>query len=98
MDFEPFCGVMPDDWREVELGEVAILSAGGDKPAVCSPTPNAECTVPIFSNGVDSVLFFRLNRRGALRFANCFLAHYNSLKYRLNCINISLAYRRNRNY
>ena len=54
VDFEPFGGVMPDDWQEAELGDVALLSAGGDKPAICSPTPIDECTIPIFSNGIDN--------------------------------------------
>ena len=45
---------MPKDWRETELGEVATLRVGGDKPAICSPTPTAECTIPIFSNGIDN--------------------------------------------
>ena len=54
MDFEPWGGVIPDDWREAELGEVATLSAGGDKPAICSTTPSDECTIPIFSNGIDN--------------------------------------------
>jgi type I restriction enzyme S subunit len=54
VDFEPWGCVMPDDWRETELGEVATLSAGGDKPAVSSPTLTDECQVPIFSNGIDN--------------------------------------------
>ena len=54
VDFEPFGGIMPKDWRETELGEVATLRVGGDKPAICSPTPTAECTIPIFSNGIDN--------------------------------------------
>jgi type I restriction enzyme S subunit len=54
VDFEPFGGVMPDDWRETELGEVATLSAGGDKPTVSSPALTDECQVPIFSNGIDN--------------------------------------------
>ena len=54
VDFEPFGGEMPDDWREAELGEVATLSAGGDKPSIYSPTPTFECIVPVFSNGIDN--------------------------------------------
>jgi type I restriction enzyme S subunit len=53
VDFEPWGGVMPSDWWEVELGDVAMLSAGGDKPTVCSPTKTNECAVPVFSNGID---------------------------------------------
>lgn len=54
VDFEPFGSTMPDDWRETELGEVAALSAGGDKPSVSSPMLTEECQVPIFSNGIDN--------------------------------------------
>ncbi|HFE7524625.1 TPA: restriction endonuclease subunit S [Salmonella enterica subsp. enterica serovar Newport] len=54
VDFEPFCGVMPSDWQETELGDVVMLSAGGDKPAICSPIPTDECLVPVFSNGIDN--------------------------------------------
>ncbi|KGA35263.1 hypothetical protein KU74_01965 [Pectobacterium brasiliense] len=54
IDFEPFGGKMPDDWREKELGDVVMLSAGGDKPAICSPTLTDKCLVPVFSNGIDN--------------------------------------------
>jgi len=54
VDFEPWGGVMPDDWREVELGNVVTLSAGGDKPVLCSSTPTNECSIPVFSNGIDN--------------------------------------------
>jgi len=54
VDFEPWGGAMPDDWQKAELGEVVFLSAGGDKPVVVSPTPTEECTVPIYSNGIDN--------------------------------------------
>lgn len=54
VDFEPFGGVMPDDWRETELGEVTTLNAGGDKPSLYSPVMTEECSVPIFSNGIDN--------------------------------------------
>ena len=54
MDFEPFGGEMPSDWLEVELGDVTTLSAGGDKPTICSPTPTDECSVPVYSNGINN--------------------------------------------
>ena len=54
VDFEPWGGVMPDGWREAELGDVAFLSAGGDKPTIWSPTPTDDCAIPIFSNGIDN--------------------------------------------
>lgn len=36
------------------MSEIALISAGGDKPAVCQQTPSAECSVPIYSNGTDN--------------------------------------------
>ena len=54
VDFEPWGGVMPDDWREAELGTVAVLNAGGDKPDICSSAPTNECSIPVFSNGIDN--------------------------------------------
>jgi type I restriction enzyme S subunit len=54
VDFEPWGGERPTDWREVELGDVASLNAGGDKPALCSPTLTNECSIPVFSNGIDN--------------------------------------------
>lgn len=53
VDFEPFGGKMPSDWREAELGDVTTIRAGGDKPTICSPTPTDECSVPVYSNGID---------------------------------------------
>jgi type I restriction enzyme S subunit len=54
VDFEPWGGVMPADWREGTLGEVAMLSAGGDKPTACSSVLTEECSTPIYSNGIDN--------------------------------------------
>jgi type I restriction enzyme S subunit len=54
VDFDHWDGVMPDDWRVAQLGDVSTLSAGGDKPALCSPMPTDECTIPVFSNGIDN--------------------------------------------
>ena len=54
VDLDPWGGVMPEDWLETELDEVTTLSAGGDKPVICSPTPTDKCTIPIFSNGIDN--------------------------------------------
>ncbi|MDR0918031.1 MAG: restriction endonuclease subunit S [Oscillospiraceae bacterium] len=45
---------MPEDWREAELGEVATLSAGGDKPTIYSPVQSDKCTIPVFSNGINN--------------------------------------------
>jgi len=54
VDYEPWGGVMPDDWRIAELGDVAWLGAGGDKPAVCTSIATAECSIPVYSNGIDN--------------------------------------------
>ena len=44
---------LPNDWQITELGSVAELSAGGDRPTVYSDFPTDICQVPIFSNGID---------------------------------------------
>jgi len=54
VDFEPWGGEMPGDWRKAELGDVTTLSAGGDKPTIYSPIPTDECSIPVFSNGIDN--------------------------------------------
>ena len=54
VDFEPWGGVMPEDWQKTELGAVTTLNAGGDKPSVYSPVPTPECSIPVFSNGIDN--------------------------------------------
>lgn len=43
----------PNGWKVDELGNIAELSAGGDKPNVYSDFPTDICMVPIFSNGID---------------------------------------------
>lgn len=53
VDFVPFGGTMPEDWQWTTLGNVAHLSAGGDKPKNYSAVKTQECSVPIFSNGID---------------------------------------------
>lgn len=52
VDFEPFGGVMPDDWKKSTLGEVSDMGAGGDKPKNATPTVTSNNTVPIYSNGI----------------------------------------------
>jgi len=54
VDFEPFGGKMPKDWQKTALSNVATLHAGGDKPAIYSPTKTDKCTIPVFSNGIDN--------------------------------------------
>ena len=42
-----------DDWETLMLEDVATLSAGGDKPQVCSDKKTPDCKIPIYSNGID---------------------------------------------
>lgn len=39
---------------KVTMQEVAVISAGGDKPHACKQNPDAECNVPIYSNGIEN--------------------------------------------
>ena len=43
-----------DDWKTLILDDVATLSAGGDKPPVCSDKKTPDCNIPIYSNGIDN--------------------------------------------
>lgn len=52
VDFEPFNGSMPTEWRISTLGEVSIMGAGGDKPKIVSDIKSDECPFPIYSNGI----------------------------------------------
>ena len=54
VDFEPFGGVMPEDWKITTLGEISEMSAGGDKPRNATEIPTIENTVPIYSNGISN--------------------------------------------
>lgn len=45
---------LPQGWEELPLGEVAILSAGGDRPQICNKISTPGCNVPIYSNGIDN--------------------------------------------
>ena len=42
-----------DDWETLTLDDVAAISAGGDKPQVCSEQKTQECNIPIYSNSID---------------------------------------------
>ena len=44
---------LPENWHFSALGDVANLSAGGDRPAVFSDFQTESCPVPIFSNGIE---------------------------------------------
>ena len=42
------------NWKSMKLGELAELSAGGDKPECFSITETENCNIPIFSNGIEN--------------------------------------------
>lgn len=63
VEFEPFKdsdfvesqhGLIPVGCSIVELGQIAEISAGGDKPNIVTSKPSAGCDVPIYSNGTDN--------------------------------------------
>lgn len=43
-----------EKWKSMKLGELAELSAGGDKPECFSITKTEKCNIPIFSNGIEN--------------------------------------------
>ena len=45
---------LPKGWKIKRYEEVTEISAGGDKPLVCNEKQTEDCSVPIFSNGVDN--------------------------------------------
>ena len=53
IDFEPFGGVMPDDWKILILDDVSTINAGGDKPNIVYSTKTAVYYYPIYSNGTS---------------------------------------------
>ncbi len=42
------------EWKKVKLGEICEITAGGDKPPIFSSYKTKECTIPIYSNGIDN--------------------------------------------
>lgn len=54
VDFGPWGGEKPDDWKNYTLGDISALSAGGDRPKVNSEKPTSTCTIPIYSKGIDN--------------------------------------------
>ena len=54
VDFEPFGGTMPNDWKVVDLGDICNISAGGDKPYNFSVKQTQEFQIPIYSNGINN--------------------------------------------
>ncbi len=53
VEFGPFGGVQPEDWKICTLEDVCDLKAGGDKPQVVSDEITDTCIYPIYSNGLD---------------------------------------------
>ena len=54
IDFEPFDGHKPSNWKFSILGEVSQMGAGGDKPQIVSPSKTEDCPYPIYSNGLSN--------------------------------------------
>lgn len=52
VEFEPFNGSQPEDWKICSLEEVCDLNAGGDKPEIVSDEKTDSCIYPIYSNGL----------------------------------------------
>jgi len=55
VDFEPFGGVMPGDWKNGYLGDVANI-ASGKRPPFRQSTASAEADVPLI--GASSIMGF----------------------------------------
>ena len=53
VEFEPFGGIQPNDWKNCSLNDVCDLKAGGDKPHIVSDEITNKCIYPIYSNGLD---------------------------------------------
>ena len=45
---------MTSEWKECTIGEIATISAGGDKPKICSDIRTENIPIPIFSNGLEN--------------------------------------------
>ena len=43
---------IPLGWESENLGEVSIITAGGDKPNIFSENGNSRCKIPIYSNSM----------------------------------------------
>ena len=54
VDFEPFGGAMPRNWKKSTLNNISQLSAGGDKPQNVSSIQTEAYPYPIYSNGLNN--------------------------------------------
>lgn len=43
-----------EEWEEKSLASVSDITAGGDKPKIFSKYITSECTIPVYSNGIDN--------------------------------------------
>ena len=53
IDFEPFNNQKPNNWTISTLGNISIMSTGGDKPQNVSQTKTNLCQYPIYSNSLS---------------------------------------------
>lgn len=49
---------IPEGWEVKSLGEIASISAGGDKPKIFSDEIKDDCNIPIYSNSTDNYGLF----------------------------------------
>lgn len=45
---------IPERWEVKELSDVVAIKAGGDKPKIFSAETSKNCTIPIYSNGINN--------------------------------------------
>lgn len=50
----PIIDGVPEGWRKFSLSEMAVLSAGGDRPKIFSKEKTQSCCIPVFSNGTEN--------------------------------------------
>ena len=43
-----------NEWVHCELGDITLITAGGDRPSKYTNKQTIECHVPIYSNGIDN--------------------------------------------
>jgi len=43
-----------NEWVHYELGDITLITAGGDRPSKYTNKKTIECYVPIYSNGIDN--------------------------------------------
>ena len=43
-----------NEWVHCELGDITLITAGGDRPSKYTNKKTIECHVPIYSNGIDN--------------------------------------------